>query len=1133
MSPLLPTSPKELAAREAQQARGITLGPIANQSRYAAYRVVVYRLNYAALKNKGVYSKLIAGEPKTFDDIFNIDPLSDKYIDQAEWFAESPESRITDLLTEYYDAIMQKVSDGLDGGGTTTHSLYKTNNENGLVSATDITPLVTSITTSINLGDPNGCNIQLLNPTLASYNLPQLTKAYNFNQWLQYMTIVDPTAVSGAALMSLKSFKIKEYDLVRVYMYNGDKPLYSVMDETLSGAGHKKNDGTDEARFIMSSIMPVAFTGMAVGIRDQNVAGQVASISVECQGMMRILANTSTVVDQSLCNQIVMQHGTTGEDLSMVSKPVKVWSNFYSDKHALDCFTAILGEYFKPEEVTTTFSDGTTGALVGGVPSIFKLASAMFAKNSESGETPASFNSIPDIHSFWPPTGSTSTTTSVSPEIAGYAKNSSIYAPSGTGGTTNVTKPGPSFVQILNLLLCYHVLKTRAGEMIYYLDDTSDAFPEQGKQGLVQGDRSINTLRPYMLMTKTGFQTYDAQYQSPYSVFETIKQSTYLEVFEDRLGTFHLRFPRYNYSIVDHEIPYRNQISATVNRNDSGNMNVVQAKWMVDLVGAMNAVPSRVYADPISIFKYGTRVTSNIENPNCISPSAADAMAKFYRYFYLGMQSRSAEIQCIGDPYTSPGHTVSFRIGYAGAQNVGVSGDLKSLGDPFNKAASTNAAGSSANAYIGYISSVEDSIAIDGGYLQKISAKFVRDASVADAGNTDLPKFRETLPGTTKQNLSASEAMTNKAWAMAGTRWGHNYKAGFVNGTSGLKDPAVWIHPCYRNSPRLASFQKFYSVQDLAASMALGLIIAEESIGEASDNGLIKADSLSSSVDDFIRMFEDGSKAWVELRAQLAAIDAIFKRVSRTADELGKMVSTKSAFGSVKGSTTTYKKLLDIIDGTKTDSESNGRSALSDISTQGITPDMAGAATYTDGSFAAGSIFTTGDLSSNVQFSKGMPTYKSTLSKVNFDAFISNIPVRESDLPSFYSGSQYTGVSLADIITIVRREILNKSKDTATAKVVANAVAVSSYIKTLWEIYNAIARGTDSIRLSSRSLLGKKNAGGMDLVRLGNVIVRMQNAISDKAAADKAAAKNPAAATTTPTPTPKPPVTRAMPGGKF
>ena len=103
-------------------------------------------------------------------------------------------------------------------------------------------------------------------------------------------------------------------------------------------------------------------------------------------------------------------------------------------------------------------------------------------------------------------------------------------------------------------------------------------------------------------MTKTGFQTYDAQYQSPYSVFETIKEQTYLEVFEDRHGTFHIRFPRYNYILIDHEIKFQNQISASVSRTDSGNMNVVQAKWMMDLVGAMNAVPSRVYVDPIAVF---------------------------------------------------------------------------------------------------------------------------------------------------------------------------------------------------------------------------------------------------------------------------------------------------------------------------------------------------------------------------------------------------------------------------------------------------------------------------------------------------------------------------------------------------
>lgn len=1094
---------KTLSAKAKAIEEGVALGNIRHQNRNAAFRVVVYRVNYDVLGKegkKGYFSGKINDKEVKYDDIFNIDPISDGYMEQVEWFSKEPEKRINELISSYYSDLMQCISDGLDSDGSTINSLYNTNGTKSLVQAIDITPLVTSVTTTNNLDSPNGCRVNMINPTLAAFNLPQLLASYNFNQWMHYMSVVDPSAQTMAALEKLKSFKFKEYDFVRVYMYNGKIPLKQAMDSALSNAGATLLS-SDKGKFICSSIMPVAFTGVAVSVTDQNSVNEVANISVECHGMMRLLANTSTVVDQSLCNQIVMQHGTTGSNLSMLSKPIKIWSNFYTDKHSMDCFVKIMEEYFKPAKVVDT--SGTTPHVIGGAPSIFNLADEMYRKTDTNGNKINRFTSVADIEAIWPKSKAVTVDVIVDPleqQRQEYVSNAKIYSTSVDKNKSTIKgkPPTPSFVQLLNTLLCYHVVKTRAGELIYFIDDAIDPFPEQGKDGVVLIDRSVNTLRPYLLMTKTGFQVFDASYQSPYSVMETIRSQTYLEVFEDRQGTFHIRFPRYNYIMVDHELPFENMISVGINRTDSGNMNVVQAKFMMDFVGALNAVPSRVYVDPISVFKYGTRVTENIENPNCITPEAAVEMAKFLRYYHLGLQSRTATLNCIGDPYVSQGHTIAFRLGYAGNQNDGVSNAGK---------VSLGVAGGASATYMGYVGNVEDTISVDGAFTQKITAKFVREASISNMSPGSIPVSKQSIPGHARFSLAASEAMLNYRWApkeSAGTVFEEYGVASRSRSASDLKSVGAWCHQYVPSFPRRGSFQRFYSVQDLAGLMAIGLAIAEKRIGGSSDNGQIGSVSIEEMQKQLMPMFLDASKAWVEDRAQLMAVEQMRLIVFTSAQAFASPSSInefikKSIINLVTGVKApsvpvhTYANLLAAMKKIAADCKTEGEKALKVAKSQGITPDMApsgSVAGVESKGYVKGSIFSIGDFSEQLPWNGEVPKFHSSLDTVDFKSFLSNITVKESDIKSFYD-TPYVSMGVGEIIELIEAELTVKSAR-VSVPTPTDVVEINNYAKVLSEVYTAIAGALSGIEKIMRDNLKKKYAGGMNMIRLGNTIIRLK-----------------------------------------
>jgi hypothetical protein len=453
---------------------------------------------------------------------------------------------------------------------------------------------------------------------------------------------------------------------------------------------------------------------------------------------------------------------------------------------------------------------------------------------------------------------------------------------------------------------------------------------------------------------------------------------------------------------------------------------------------------------------------------------------------------------------------IAFKLGYAGNQNSGVSGATIKDGAPFTKQISSNIAGGASTTYVGYVATIEDSISVDGVYTQKLATRFVRDAVVLDAEDGDIPMVRRKIVSSARFNLSISEAILNDSWGKIGrTTPGLDYYPAVTTlGSADIKDFNTWCHLYARKSPRIGIFQKFYSVQDLAGVMAVDLAIHEAEFDGASDNGLISSDSFAGRIDDFIRMFNSAVQAWVENRAQLIALLDIYVSVSDYAAGFASIAAkNRPSLGVATETSETrknYQRMLDYISALEKDVADRGAANLKAISGQGITPLMGNPTAMLWPYSAGGYLFETNECIGNVE-QKEKPTFKSTLSTVDLNKFMANIRVTDKDVPSFYNGRGYEGVTLTDMVEIVKRGLEREAKAAKSPglKAVASDRSVSSYAQVLSEIYTAVAEGTKKLESVAQKQLQKKIANGINLVKLANTIYRMQQAVKQEEEAKK------------------------------
>lgn len=634
---------------------------VINNSLHTAYRVVVYRMNVDGIEIDlgGKVGK------RTMDYLLSIDPSNADYVDVTKAIANDPKDELfLKILDKLYARLKEKI-DFKDPDSSDTNTIKRLYRRGGLVNEYDITGLVGNVTTTLQLEGANSCNISCVDPALSALGIVELKRLYDQNPWLQVSNHGSDDFYANQ-LPKLKEFKFREFDLVRVYTYSSlTTSLSERVEQIKTNLGTRKRD--DLVSLLTEYSMLPSFTGFVQSITNGLSVNSVATVNVQCMGVSRVLAQTSTVVDQALANQVVMRHREALQNTTANQAPISPKVNIFSGKSALDVFSNIINDSLYPE------LESVEGEHLVGKPSLKNLYAR--AKGEEDGPL----------------------------EIA------------------NVIPLFPSLVAL-------HYVKEKFSELVYFCDDAvEDEQKVLRKEDAGTAKTSfladmLDKLRPYMLLLKNNFELFESTYQSPAEVLDTIRTNTYMEIFEDRSGTFRFRFPKYNNQKLDSSLGPDVIGAISINRSDSNNFSIVQTRFMADLIGALRPVVPDVFIDGLSTLRYGFRVSAPVENPNAISKTFAKELGGFIRFYSTLRESRTASVNTIGTPKIDLGQMISFRYGYK--TNVD---DVKMRYKNAGVSSGSNMSGD----YVGYVIGITETIGVDQVYVQNLTLGFVRDAWIS------------------------------------------------------------------------------------------------------------------------------------------------------------------------------------------------------------------------------------------------------------------------------------------------------------------------------------------------------------------------------------------------------------------
>ena len=588
-----------------------------HRQQYVDFRVVVYRLNVS-----GQSSVVGPNGPLNFSTIFNTDFGDDVYSDLSLLLTSGgTNGNFQKFLNEYYAAIEEVLS----GAGADAVDLQNA----GLYQEIDITPLVSSATNHIGLYDINHCSLSMLDASLASFTGTELDR-YRHKKPL---------------LSELQGFRLREFDLVRVFAYSG---VDESQDDKLAALA-KRFAGSLGSRFIMSPV----FTGLVNKIVRGNDVGGTAYMKADLLGVERIFAQSTTVVNQATADQIVAALPTIPALQNAFSALDPRFAGMGADAVIIDIFSMYLAP---------SFLISADGSVQLGVPDV----SYLFKHKM--------FNS------------------------AGAAK----------------------LIPMIPTIILLHILKKKYGEPFLMFDDRVEptTVDVSGSGALTVATESVSKdamLTPYLLRVRKSFALYSGQYEPASGIFDTIKQTTYMEFFEDRTGEFHFRFPRYNTVNCMAYIDPDDVISASHEKSDSAIFTAEMAQLQAPFAGSLQ-VPPLLYVDKLSVLKFGLRKPQTVENPNATTPDFASALAEFSRDYHSMKDSRTAHVTKLGDTSLNVGQMALFKIKRdSGTSSSPASGSSESGDDVL----------------AGYITTIDETLSVGGSYTQTLGLSFVRPAAQA------------------------------------------------------------------------------------------------------------------------------------------------------------------------------------------------------------------------------------------------------------------------------------------------------------------------------------------------------------------------------------------------------------------
>lgn len=337
-----------------------------NRTVFSAYRVVVYRME---LNKPAVFP--INGRNEDSNYILSLDTIERGYRRISDWLRANCRKEWPKFVKSLYSAIKEEYEKAVKGD-IIENSMKDNFKGKALVKEYDITPLVTNVNITQSLEDANAAAITMIDPAFIDFSTKELNRIYSLNPWLSQ------TAYNKEyknTLSTLKKFRIREYDLVRVYIYSGDMPLskrISDVKNTLFIKDKKGNDNSgDVGKLIAEYCMRPAFTGFAASIGNTNTVDAVANATVSCIGVSRILSQSTMVVDKALADKIIIQAPESAGSSTPAKGQMAMTSKLYDGMSSLAVFVDIMEKYFMPHVVCQDRYNGKNWAF--GKPNLKSL----------------------------------------------------------------------------------------------------------------------------------------------------------------------------------------------------------------------------------------------------------------------------------------------------------------------------------------------------------------------------------------------------------------------------------------------------------------------------------------------------------------------------------------------------------------------------------------------------------------------------------------------------------------------------------------------------------------------------------------------------------------------------------------
>lgn len=618
-----------------------------HQSQHIGYRVYIHRLRLGGQFN-------IPGKGNLdIDTILNLDYSDPLYPVISDYLNN------TAVFQKFLAAIKKEINTGLSA------SLDVLSSGNGIFQTIDITPLVQSYSVALSIDDTPACTLNLIDFNLQDFdsrNTEYFSKAYP--KWLSGDSRADDATGKGL-FDGLRKLIIREFDFIRIMGY-------SKTSTSTPGSQIRKDSQSpelaDRINYFSSFTgffgdkdyldpyyaMRPQFTGVVASVTRSSSADGSPGISVGCLGISRALTQSVVVFDQAITNVFSIDAGDPNID--PIKQSLSVFGNIFQNKSSEQVFEEIIRAYFRPIWLT---GDANFGKDKLGVIAIPTIKPSYWDSMLQNGDNPGSLTIIPYIQ------------------------------------TT----------------LTLHILKTLRGEPIATKDDRMDKSRRMNGPHPTLERKDYNLwLTPYLTMIKESYQTYDASYVAPNEVFGEIRNKTYYEIFEDRCGTFHLRFPKYNSCLITHACTPENTISVSCTKEDSGIYNVTLTNNMMSYYGVIDGVAGNPFVDRLSILKSGFRAPQVVENPISVDNYFAKILAKFIREYTASKSSRRAEIKKLVDLSINVGDQVVFGIG------------------PTDKMAGSGVAygGADDDLFVGYVTGINETVSVNGSNEQTLNLSFVR-----------------------------------------------------------------------------------------------------------------------------------------------------------------------------------------------------------------------------------------------------------------------------------------------------------------------------------------------------------------------------------------------------------------------